>query len=384
MFRKIVKNKIMCVIRSKGTIFWLLFFPIILSVLFYAGLSGMLNGENFEPIKVGLVKNEYSENSIISKIIKTVSVENEADITKDTLFILSYISEEQGKTLLEDSKISGYIYFDTTSHLVVKENGMNQTIIKKFLDIAEQRSAIISEIVKDNKGQIPENIQNILLEDKSYIIDTTHTKNKPDTIVQFFYSILGMTCMYGATLGCYSIYYLQQNQSSIAKRLSISPVSKMKQLISSFIADGLISICIILIVLMFISKVLGVNFGDRYVLTGLTSIVGSVMGLSFGYFLGAITRCGINVKCNIVVGVTMLCSFLAGMMDNSVKYIIKKKAFIIDRINPVNLITESYYKLYYYTKLDKFYENILILTAFSIVLIALTLFILNRQEKSYT
>ena len=138
---------------------------------------------------------------------------------------------------------------------------------------------------------------------------------------------------------------------------------------------------IVLLVLAFIRFALGIDFGNRTGLIIFTTIVGGTMGLSFGYFFASITKKSVEFKNNMVIGISMICSFLAGMMSNEVQYFVKQHAYIIDRINPVNLITESYYKLYYYTDLSKYYENIIILIMMTVLFAIGTITVLTVQDK---
>ena len=143
-----------------------------------------------------------------------------------------------------------------------------------------------------------------------------------------------------------------------------------------------ISSTLILIIFLVISKVIGVDFGNRHGLILLTSLVGSYTGLSFGYFIGAVIKSNMNIKFYLVTGISMLWSFMAGMMSNTIKYMINQHAWILNRLNPVNLITESYYKLYYYKDLDKYYENLILLFGMIVFFLAGTALVLRYQERN--
>jgi ABC-2 type transport system permease protein len=64
----------------------------------------------------------------------------------------------------------------------------------------------------------------------------------------------------------------------------------------------------------------------------------------------------------------MVGSFLSGMMFVDMKYLVIKKAPILSYINPVNLLTDSFYSLYYYDSLDRYYMNIGLLLIMVVVL----------------
>lgn len=384
MFSEIMKYRLLCQIRSKESIFWLLLFPIILSILFQAALSDINKGEKFELVNIAVVSDEAFEgDEIMKQIISSVSAGTKAGATSNTLFITKYVSKEEAENMLSEEKIAGYIYVEDESfNLAINENGIEQTIIKTFLDVAIQKKQVFIDIIEQNNGVMPENMSAIMNDSTEYLKDVSSRKNEPDTSVVFFYSILGMACMYGAATGCVSISNILTGQSAIAKRNNMAPVSRMKMFLSGFVVDMLLNDALVLLILAFIHFILGVNFGDRYGFIILTSVAGATTGLSFGYLFGSLSNKSNNFKSNMVIAISMVGSFLAGMMSNEVKYIVKQKAYIVDRINPVNLITESYYKLYYYTGLDEYFENIIILCVMTAVFICGTIFILNYKNRN--
>ena len=76
----------------------------------------------------------------------------------------------------------------------------------------------------------------------------------------------------------------------------------------------------------------------------------------------------------------MLYSFFAGMMGIPIKYRIDKNMPIINKLNPVNMITDGLYSLYYYDTYDRFIYNIISLLIYSFILISISYFILRRQK----
>lgn len=382
MFSQMIKYRFLCQLRSKESIFWLLFFPMILSVMFYAGLRDIANGEKFEAVDIAVVDDaEFEKEKVMASIIENVSADDKESVDSDKIFVTQYVSKKEAEKLLDDNKVSAYIYFNGECNVVFKKNGTKQTIVKKFFDIAIQKEKLFAEVARENNGNITPNLLETINDSTSYIKDVSNKRGKADTVLQNFYSILGMVCMYGAATGCVAMNYLQTNQSALAKRNTVAPISKMKQLLSYFLVDMLMNDVIVLLVLAFIRFALGIDFGNRIGLIIFTTIVGGTMGLSFGYFFASITKKSVEFKNNMVIGISMICSFLAGMMSNEVQYFVKQHAYIIDRINPVNLITESYYKLYYYTDLSKYYENIIILIMMTVLFAIGTITVLTVQDK---
>jgi len=369
MFKHIMIHRIKYYVRTKEFIFWLLLFPIILATLFNFAFSNLLEGEAMEQIPIAVVESQESSESEFYK-----------EVFKNDSFKVQYVTEERANELLNNEEIDGFIYFNGGANLVIKENGTAQTILKEVLDYVSQQISAISNVYEANMGQVSEEFKQAMTNINSYIEEIGSSENTPNTVVAYFYTVLGMAAMYGAMIGVYEIVNIQANQSSVAMRINVAPVSKMKTFLSNLVVACMVEILIIMIIVLYIRFILQIDFGTRYPYIILTSVVGAVTGISFGTFLGAIIKKNENMKVGVVVAFTMACSYMAGMMGSDTKYVIKESAPIIDRLNPVNLITESYYKLYYYDSLLPFWENIAILTVMSIIFFAVTIWVLRRQQ----
>ena len=80
------------------------------------------------------------------------------------------------------------------------------------------------------------------------------------------------------------------------------------------------------------------------------------------------------------MAVSMLGSYLAGMMDNSMKYRVMQNAPVVEYINPVGIITDGYLKLFYYKDLKYFWGDVINLLVILAVCMAITIFVLRRQR----
>lgn len=379
MFNHLFLNRIKYYARSKSILFWIIVFPICLSIFFQLGLTNILDGEEFEKIDIAVVQDQaYTDDAMFGEILKSVANGD------DAMFNVSYVNKDEADELLKASKISGYIYVDGNDNndekLVVKENGTSQTIIKEFMDVAKQKIAAVTYIYSKNNGQMTEEASKILNSTEEYTKSVNTSENKPNTVVAYFYTVLAMTCLYGAQVGVREIVNIQANLSPQGMRSCLSPVPKLRMFLANILASIVMQTLAVFIILGFLAFVLEVDFGSRYIYIIITTIVGSITGISLGTLLGAAIKKNEKTKTAIVTSFAMLCSFLAGMMDSSMKYKVMEAAPIIDRINPANLITDSYLKLYYYDNLSKYWENIYILIAMAAVCFAFTVLILRRQR----
>ena len=195
-----------------------------------------------------------------------------------------------------------------------------------------------------------------------------------------FYTLIAMTCLYGATLSMYSLNQILPNMSSKGKRVGVSPVSKFKMILASLGASFLTQLIGVLLLFIFTIFVLNVDYGSNMLLVFLLAVAGSFAGLSLGVFVSTILKKNENTKLGFIIGITMTCSFFAGMMGITMKYIIDKNIPIINKINPVSMITDGLYALYYYDTLNRYLFNVVSLLIFSFVLIIISFVLLRRQK----
>lgn len=372
--------RLKCIIRDKEMMFWTLLFPILLATLFNMAFSNLSSVETFSKIKIGIVNDEqYKKNTDFIKAIDSVSSNNKS-AGKSDLFVVKYASKNAEDKLLNDNKIDGYIYFDNGIKLVVKKSDLNQTIIKGFLDDYKQTSASVITIISKNPGALQNGLLNSVSNRADYLKEVAASKSAPDTTVNYFYTLIAMTCLYGGFWGLKEVVAIQANQSSQGARVNMAPTHKLKVFMCSMIAATTVQLVEIFILLVYLIFMLKVNFGNQLGYVVLTCIIGTITGVTFGTFIATIIKKGEGIKIGILIGSTMMMSFLSGMMYDKMKYIISANAPILGYLNPANLITDSFYSLYYYSNHTQFFTDIALLSGFTVVFSMITYFVLRRQK----
>lgn len=195
-----------------------------------------------------------------------------------------------------------------------------------------------------------------------------------------FYMLIAMTCLYGGMLGITAINQNLANMSSKGKRIEVAPTKKIVIVLSSLLASYVAQVIGLIILFTYTICVLKINYGNNMWLISILSAVGSLAGLSLGIVVGTKFKSNENAKTGMLVAFTMLCSFLAGMMGVSMKYVIDKNVPIINKINPAAMITDGFYALYYYNTYDRYWTNVISLLIFSAILIIISLWSLRRQK----
>lgn len=374
MFAHIFSYRLRCLMRDKMNIFWAMVFPLLLATFFHLAFSNLTTGEKYQPVNIAVVDNEnLNKNESFRQVLESVST------GEDRLFNMQAVSVDEAENLLENNKISGYIIADDQIKLVVNNQGMKQSIIKAFIDNYMQNYSAFGRILSEHPEKMKQ-LTNDIGNRQTYVRETAFPGGEPDYVVNFFYSLIAMACFYGGFMGMREINDIQANISPVAARVNVAPVSKLKAFLSSSAASLLIQYCEMLILLGYMTFILGVGFGNRTGYILLTTLIGSITGLSFGAFISVLVKKSEGIKIAIIIVTTMVCSFLAGMMQQSVKYTVRLKAPLLSWVNPLNLITDSFYCLYYFDTLSRYTLNIVLTIAFSLLFCTTIYFILRRRK----
>lgn len=381
MFLNIFIYRLKCTVRDKALVFWTLFFPLILATFFNMAFSNITKHEEFTSPEIAVVDNEqYQKDQYFKNFLIEHSAGAEASDGSVKLFNVHAASLEKAREMLENGQVIGYITVGAPIGFTVKNSGFYQTIVKSILDDYSQTAKIAGNIIKNDPA-----VQKGLLEDlqnrKEYTREARlGTKDKPDSTVNYFYSLIAMACMYGSFFGLKEITDTQANLSKQAARLNIAPVHKLKALLAGLSAIYIVSLVEIMVLIGYMVFGLKVDFGDQIGLISLTCIAGCATGITSGAFISAVVKKNEGVKTAILIASNMTCAFLSGMMLGNMKYIVQQKLPILSYINPVALITDAFYALYYYDTHTRFFTNIGLLGGFTVLFSLMTYMIIRRQR----
>jgi ABC-2 type transport system permease protein len=359
---------------DRELVFWTMLFPLVLATLFNMTIANLGNGQTFSPIDIAVVENEaWHKDDNFKLALNSVSTGD------DRLFNLKMASEDEADALLEDNAIAGYVVVDSPLRLVVNKTGTDQSILKSFLDNYIQTFVTFETILAKKPDRIAALIDNIV-DRREYAQEDSALGGEPNTSLIYFYSLIAMTCFYGGFFGLREVSDIQANLSAVAARINVAPVHKMKTFLSSAAVSFLVHFTEILILLAYLALILRVDFGSRTSYVILTCFIGSVTGVSFGMFISALVKKSESFKTAILIGVSMTFSFLAGMMQHGMKYIIAQNAPVLCWINPLNLLTDAFYSLYYYNTTDRYTLNIIVILGFVTIFCLGTYFIIRRRK----
>ena len=381
--------------KNKVLIFWTFAFPIILGTFFNMAFSSIEENEKLHTIPIAIVKTEELENNkVIKETFKSLSNER----NKDRLFDTMYTNLEEAKNLLDEEKVVGYLYVANTPQIVIRKNGIEETILKQIteeiletenmiknisekkveenihLSVQNKEKIDVEEIVATTVNEIVKKIENFTAN-----IENTSNAHLSYTMIEY-YTLIAMACLYGGILGMVAINQNLANMSNNGKRVAVSPTSKMKLIVSSSFASYLTELLGIILLFLYTIFVLKVDYGKNLVLVLLLAAVGSLAGLTMGIAISCVCKANENTKVGIIISITMLGCFLSGMMGITMKYIVDTNLPFLNKINPARMITDGFYSLYYYDTLNRYCFNLISLLGFSILMLVLALTHLRRQK----
>lgn len=380
MFFRNYIYRLKCIVRDRQMMFWTLLFPILLATLFNLAFSNISSAENFSKINIAIVNNdEYYKDANFIKAINSVSQSGKS-ADKSNLFSVKYTTKEEAGRLLKDNKIDGYIFFDNGMKLFVKESGLNQTIIKSFLDDFKETSSTMSTIISKNPASAQNGLLQSISNREDYLKEVAASKSVPDNIVTYFYALIAMTCLYGSFWGLKEVVAIQANQSPQGARVNMAPTHKLKLFMASIFAAATIQLLEVFTLIGYLAIILKVSFGSNVNYIVLTCVVSTITGVTFGTFMASIIKKGEGIKAGILISSNMTMCFLAGLMYDKMKYIISANVPLLGYINPANLISDSFYSLYYYSTYTQFFTDIVLLCVFTIFFSTVTYLVLRRQK----
>lgn len=376
MFKHLYINKLKVLLKNKGMLFWTLAFPFILGTFFQIALGNVDEAYELKTIPIAVVDNEeFNNNTDFKNVIASLSQDS-----SEQLFETQYVSLEDAENLLSNKKIDGYIVVkDNNPELIINESGLNSTIIKYTLDQYYQITNAVTNMTEYNAEAIYNGALQIISENKNYIKDNT-TENV-DFSINYFFTLIAMTCLYGSLIGLEIIKDCEANLSTKGARICIAPVKKIKFIISGLLAGYTIQLVALALLFAYLIFVFHISFGPHILETMLLGAIGCLAGTSLGTFVGVSNKKSEGFKTGILIAVTMVCCFTAGMMgDTSIRVFFNEKLPLFRTINPVNMITDGLYALFAYDTLNVFYSCIFRISLFTIIMLILTFIFVRRKN----
>lgn len=87
-----------------------------------------------------------------------------------------------------------------------------------------------------------------------------------------------------------------------------------------------------------------------------------------------------GVRIGLMLGISMVSSFLAGLMNGNMKDIVENSVPFVNRINPASLISDAFYCINVYDDMTRYYRNLITLAVMCVVLMMASFFMVRRER----
>lgn len=367
MFINFFKYQLKILLRDREVIFWTLVFPLILATFFNLAFARLTSDEKFEAVDVAVVK--QADNSYFIDTLKQLD---------DDLINLQITDLDKAKALLEDEKISGYYLVDNDIELVVNSNGISETILESIVNEYLTVQSTVNNLAKLNPEVLANNILATL--NQNNLINRELGDNTDLTVI-YFYSLIGMNCLNASFCGLRTTNHIEANLSRKGTRVTVAPIAKMITVLSSILSAFIIQFINMMILMLYLVFGLHIDFGNQLIYIILLIVIGCFTGVGLGSLTGNLLKFkNSDLKITFLTSFSLVLSFFSGMMVLDIKYWIQNNFPIFAYINPVNLITDSLYALYYYDNLNRYTTNLICLIVISLLLIISSIIVGRRKQ----
>ena len=370
----LLKYSFLSKIRNFNVVFWPLVFPLVLGTFFYFAF-GNINEADFQTVPVAVVK-EDSADTFFLTYLEQVG-ESAPDLLKT-----EEMSEKEALEALQDKKIKGIYYVGKEPSLTVAGTGIEESILQTVLDSCENTRTTITNIMKKNPQMDMETMKTLktLLSSDSLVKEVSLGGRTIDGNVQFFYALIAMACLYGCFIGFGSAIGIQANITPLAARRCVTPTHKLKLILTDQLTSFALGYVDVIILLLYLRYVLKLDFQGQMGKMLVISFFGSLIGVSMGMFVGSLGKMQEGAKIGIILGISMVSSFLAGLMNGNMKDIVEKSVPFVNRINPASLISDAFYCINVYDDMTRYYRNLITLAVMCVVLVLASFFMVRRER----
>ena len=227
---QIMKRQILVNIREKSNIFWTLFFPLILATLFHFTLGGTMGRHAMEDVQAAFVTDQSADPQEEEAFLEYLK-----SFDGDWFQILS-MSEEEAREALKNDEILGIFYGGEEKKLVIGEDSTYTSILSQTLDIYEKNEHMLAQIAEEHPENLPAAIEAVS-DWGSYTETVTFQGDSLDSVQNYFFALIAMTCLYGSFMGMYNTVGVQANTSDLGARLAAGCVKRYKTITASLLSS---------------------------------------------------------------------------------------------------------------------------------------------------
>ena len=440
------KTTVRTLLLTPSAVVWTLIFPIVLATVFNFMFEPMRSTGSVEAVEVAVVVDDAWENSPFSQVVDTLS---EAD--EPLLAVHPVATEQEARELIAEGSVAGAHIVDAAGNegnaeqsgsdeldaidaagpadaagaasgsgtaagssdvstvtssagstgaprIILAPAGsgtgsdasydVNRAILESVATSYLQSEALIEELATHDPVALsdPTTIENALGLSVS-VREVSLTHAQPDSMVRFYYALLGMASIFAAQLAGESVWHLQPTSSAAGARRTVSSTSRMRLLIPTIGACWAISTTFLAIAFGYICLTAHIDFSGREGLCLVGIAASSLLSCGIGALVGALPgRMGSDSRRGILTALTCLLSLFAGLYGEPTMELADTIAQALPAatwLNPVCLIRDLFYTVYYYDTLVPFSLRLAACAGIAAVLLAVSAACMRRSAHEH-
>lgn len=440
------KTTVRTLLLTPSAVVWTLIFPIVLATVFNFMFEPMRSTGSVEAVDVAVVADDAWEDSPFSQVVDTLS---EAD--EPLLAVHPVAGEKEARVLLAEGSVAGAYVVDAAGNegnaeqsgsdeldaidaagpadaagaasgsgtaagssdvststssagstgaprIILAPAGsgtgsdasydVNRAILESVVTSYLQSEALIEELATHDPVALsdPTTIENALGLSVS-VREVSLTHAQPDSMVRFYYALLGMASIFAAQLAGESVWHLQPTSSAAGARRAVSGTSRMRLLIPTIGACWAVSTTFLAIAFGYICLTAHIDFSGREGLCLVGIAASSLLSCGIGALVGALPgRMGSDSRRGILTALTCLLSLFAGLYGEPTMELADTVAHVFPAatwLNPVCLIRDLFYTVYYYDTLVPFSLRLAACAGIAAVLLAVSAACMRRSAHEH-
>ncbi len=384
-------------IRNTSSLFWVLAFPVILAALMLGIMGNLQDGYTAEAQHFAIVSDaNWKASPGADELVSSLSKKPKAGSDGTQLLIPTTVaSKAEADTRLDGRKDIGYLYAgsDGLVNMVLSDREaasiQSDSTASEGIAVSILSASLVSfNQANSARAAIASPRNQILLQSSGQIytkqIRLTHIH--PSMTAPYFFAVLAMACLIGASTAAEMIARTQPNLSALGARRASSPSPKWRQAAGAFLASWLFSAVSLLVAYIFVRTVCGVQTGGRDPIALIAIAVGTFMATAFGSMMGAIPKLSTETKVGLVIAIDCTLSAFIGLYGSlamDLNNAIQEHAPIFHLLNPVKQVSNLFYDIVYYDSLAPFAQTCGILAIMAAVFLAICGLFLRRQRYEY-
>lgn len=420
------KTTVRTLLLTPSAVVWTLIFPIVLATVFNFMFEPMRSTGSVEAVKVAVVADDAWEDSPFSQVVDTL---READ--EPLLAVHPVATEQEARGLIAEGSVAGAYIVDAAGpadaagaasgsgtaagssdvstvtssagstgapRIILAPAGsgtgsdasydVNRAILESVVTSYLQSEALIEELATHDPVALsdPTTIENALGLSVS-VREVSLTHAQPDSMVRFYYALLGMASIFAAQLAGESVWHLQPTSSAAGARRAVSGTSRMRLLIPTIGACWAVSTTFLAIAFGYICLTAHIDFSGREGLCLVGIAASSLLSCGIGALVGALPgRMGSDSRRGILTALTCLLSLFAGLYGEPTMELADTVAHVFPAatwLNPVCLIRDLFYTVYYYDTLVPFSLRLAACAGIAAVLLAVSAACMRRSAHEH-